>query len=63
MRQGARRRRMLLAEWHMSMTTSPGGRPGRIEVAIQDVDERDHDFAAALAHLVEVWLNARRSQP
>ncbi|MBI5209541.1 MAG: hypothetical protein HY927_06150 [Elusimicrobia bacterium] len=54
---------MLLAEWHMSMTTSPGGRPGRIEVAIQDVDERDHDFAAALAHLVEVWLNARRSQP
>lgn len=55
-----RQHRVFLGEWVLAITVPARGRQGPIRVTADNFDRRDREFAAALARVAEVWLNARR---
>lgn len=54
------RQAFVQGEWVFRITGPSKVRPGRIRVAAENVDKRDHPLAQAVAKIIEVWIASGR---
>ena len=58
-----KRRRHVVGEWLVKIVGPAQPQRGRVQVTVENVDQRDRRFAQALAKVVEVWIASGRRRP